>query len=120
MPSAHLPQDASSTAVLVGTSPLPARPLAAARQSWGSADPATAADPRVADSPRGLDEMLPVVLVRAPSTASSCIVVLRSELPLATGSSLACALAPSGAGATAVAANPDSPNSLPRSLENHP
>src|SRR5215469_981554 len=120
MTSAHLPQDASSAGAPVGTSPLPARPLPSARQSSGSADPATAADPRVADSPRELDESFPVARVRAPSTASSCTVVLRSELPLATGSSLACALAPSGAGATAVAVDPDSPNSLPRSLENHP
>ena len=63
--------------------------------------------------------MLPVVLVRAFSTPSSCTVALRSEPPFATGSSPARALAPSGAGATGVAADLGSPNSLPRSGENH-
>src|SRR5215469_6288951 len=120
MPSVHPPQDASSSAAPGGTSRLLARSLASVRQSSGSADPATAADPRVAGSPKGLDESFPVAPARAPSTASSCTGVLRSELPLATGSSLACALAPFDAGATAVAVDPDSPNSLPRSSENHP
>src|SRR5215831_2796813 len=120
MPLLHPPRDASSSAAPGGTSLLLARSLASVRQSSGSAHPATAADPRLADSPTGLGECFPVVLVRAPSTASFCTVVLRSELPLAICSSLACALAPSGAGATAVAADPDSPNSLPRSWENHP
>ena len=76
--------------------------------------------PCVADSPRGLDESFPIARVRAPSTASSCTVAPRSELPLATGSSFACAPAPCGAGATAIAAYPDSPSSAPRSEENHP
>src|SRR5215469_13445835 len=113
MPSGALLQDASLGAALAGTSPLPARSLALAPQSSGSADPATAADPRVADSPRGPAEMFPIARVRAPSTASSCTVAPHSELPLATGSSFACALAPCGAGATAVAADPGSPSSAP-------
>src|SRR5215469_5917123 len=120
MPSVHPPRDGSSNAALACTSPLLARSPVSVRQWSGSADPVTPADPPAADLPRGLSEMLPVVLVRAFSTASSCTVDLRSELPLATGSSRACALAPSGAGATVVAADPGSPNSVPRSAENHP
>src|SRR5215471_4871022 len=111
MPSAPLPRDASSSAALAGTSPLLARSLASVRQWSGSADPVTPADPPVAGLPRGLREMLPVVLVRGFSTAFSCTVALRSELPLAAGSSPACALAPSGADATVVAAHHGSPNS---------
>ena len=83
--------------MLAGTSSLLVRSLALVRQ-WGSADPVTSADPCAADLPMGLSEMLPVVLVRPLSTASSCTVALRSELPLAAGSSLACALASCGAG----------------------
>src|SRR5215467_13825520 len=109
MPSVDLPQDVSSGAALAGSSPPPARSHASARQSSGLPDPATAADPHVADSPRELDESFPIARVRAPATASSCTVAPRSELPLATGSSFACALAPCGAGATAVAACPGSP-----------
>src|SRR6516164_3970276 len=120
MPSMHPPRDGSLSAALAGTSPLLARSLASVRQGSGSVDPVTPADPPVAGLPRGLGERLLVVLVRALSTASSCTVALPSERPLATGSSLACALAPSGAGATGVAADPGSPNSLPRSVENHP
>src|SRR5882724_613249 len=48
---------------------------------------------------------------------SSCNAALRSELLLATGSSTGCAPAPSGVGATAVAADRDSPSSAPRSAE---
>src|SRR5215467_6060990 len=120
MPSEHLLQDVSSGAALAGTSPLPARLPASARQSSGSADPATRVDPRVADSPRGLTQMLPIVRVRTPATTSSCTVAPRSELPLATGSSFVCALTPCGAGATAVAAYPGSPSSAPKSSGNHP
>src|SRR6516164_2564708 len=120
MPSVHPPRDGSSSAALAGTSRLLARSLASVRQWSGSADPVTPADLPVAGLSRGLGEMLPVVFVRALSTASSCTVALRSERPLAIGSSLACALAPFGAGATGVAAHPGSPNWLPRSVENHP
>src|SRR5215467_1892433 len=120
MPSANLLQDVSSGAALAGTSPLPARSHASARQSSGLPDPATAADPCVADLPTGLAETLPIARGRVPATASSCTVAPRLELPLATGSSFACALAPGGAGATAVAADPGSPSSAPRSSGNHP
>ena len=74
-------------------------------------------NPAVAGWPRGLTETPPVALVRAPSTTSFCSAAPRSEPPLATGSSSGCAPAPSGAGATAVAADPGSPNSVPRSAE---
>src|SRR5215813_3967683 len=110
MPSAPPHRDASSSAAPAGTSALLARWLASVRQSSGSADPLTPADPCVVGLPRGLSERLPVVLVRALATVSSCTVALRSELPLA----------PSGAGAIATAADPDSPNLVPRSWENHP
>jgi hypothetical protein len=78
------------------------------------------ADPAVAGSPTELGEMPPTVFVPLPATASSCSGDLRSGPPLATGSSSACAPAPSGAGATTVAANRDSPNSALRFVESHP
>src|SRR5215472_16384989 len=89
MPSVDLLQDVSSGVALAGTSPLPARSHASARQSSGLPDPATAADPHVADSPRELDESFPIARVPAPATACSCTLTPRSELPLATGSSCA-------------------------------
>src|SRR6516165_229696 len=82
MPSVHPPRDGSSSAALAGTSRLLARSLASVRQWSGSADPVTPADPPVAGLPRGLSQRLPVVLVRALSTASACTVALRSERPV--------------------------------------
>src|ERR1022692_1321223 len=117
MPSGLPLQDASSSAPPPHISLLPVRSLASARQSSGSAHPATSADPPVAGWPRGLTETTPVAFVRAPSTTSFCSAAPRSEPPLATGSSSAYVPAPSGADATAVAANPDSPHSVPRSAE---
>src|SRR6266851_8650211 len=64
--------------------------------------------------------MLPVASGRLPATISSYSVGLHSEPPPAAGSSVACAPAPCGAGATAVAADRDSPHSVPRSVESHP
>src|SRR5947208_2205149 len=78
---------------------------------------ATPADRVVAGSPIGLTETPPVVSVRLPEITSSCSVSLRSMPRLATDSSSACAPVPSGVGATAVAADHDSPSSAPRSAE---
>src|SRR5438445_7519310 len=118
MPSVHPPRDASSSAAPRDSSLLPVRSRGSAPQSSGSADPATSADPLVAGWPSQLTETTPVALVPAPPTASSCNVALRSELPLATGSSVGCAPAPSGA--TAAVAGPGSPHSVPRSAETDP
>src|SRR5229473_2898613 len=117
MPSVRPPQDASSSAAPRGISLLPVRSPGSAPRSSGSADPAVLVDPPVVGWPRELSETTPVVPVRAPAITSSCNAALRSELPLATGSSTGCAPAPSGAGPTAVAADRDSPSSLPRSAE---
>src|SRR2546425_2267919 len=65
----------------------------------------------------GLTEMPPVALVPILATTASCSVSLRSAPRLATDSSSACAPVPSGVGATAVAADLDSPSSEPRSPE---
>src|SRR6267143_4324634 len=92
--------------------PLPAQAPASTPRSSGSGGLATPADPSVAGSPTELAGMPPAVFVPRPATASSCSGDLRSGLPLATGSSSACAPAPCGAGATTVAADRDSPSSV--------
>src|SRR4030095_12587708 len=117
MPSVRPPQDVSSSAAPPDISLLPVRSPGSAPRWSGSADPANAADPPVVGWPRELSETTPVVPARAPAITSSCNAALRSELPLATGSSTGCAPAPSAAGATAGAADRDSPSSLPRSAE---
>src|SRR6202521_4130147 len=63
--------------------------------------------------------MPPVVPVRLPATTSSCSVSLRSEPRLAVDSSSASVPVPSGVDATVVAADRDSPSSVPRSAESH-
>src|SRR3984957_543374 len=120
MPSAGPLRDGSASVGPLDTSPLLARSPDLARRSSGSVDPATPADPPVADLPTALDGTPPTVFVPLPATASSSSGHLRSVPLLATDSSSACALAPGGAGATAVAADPDSPSSAPRSPESHP
>src|SRR6266446_2183381 len=120
MRSAHPLRDGSSSVGPRDTSPLLARSPDSVRRSLGSVDPVAPADRAVAGSPTELAEMPPTVFVPLPATASSYSGDLRSGPPLATGSSSACAPAPCGAGATTVAANRDSPNSVPRSVESHP
>src|SRR5439155_13226368 len=80
-----------------------------------SVDPATPEDRVVAGWPTEPAGMIPAARVRVPATTSSYSAGLRSGPPLATGSLCACGPAPCGAGATAVAADPGSPNSAPKS-----
>ena len=84
-------------------------------ESSGSTGPALLAGLAVVDSPRGLILATPAALGLLSATALSCGVSLRSWLLHATGSSLAFAFAPTGGGATAAAADPGSPSSIPRS-----
>src|SRR5450759_5096915 len=116
-PSVRPPQEASATAAPQDISPLPAQSPVSARQSSDSFGPVTPTDLAVAGLPTAPTRTTPVASVRLPATTPSCAGALRSAPPLATGSSDACAPAPSGAGATTVAADPDSPSSVPRSAE---
>src|SRR6266849_6517459 len=119
MPSGDPPRDASASVAPQDTSPLPPQSPASAWQSSGSVGPATPAGRAAAGSPMVLIGSPPVVPVPLPATTSSSSAALRSEPPLAVGSSSRYAPAPSGVGATAVAADPDSPSSAPRSAESH-
>src|SRR5450759_5223445 len=116
-PSVRPPQDAAATAAPQDISPLPAQSPVSARRSSDSFGPVTPTDLAVAGLPTAPTRTTPVASVRLPATTPSCAGALRSAPPLATGSSDACAPAPSGAGATTVAADPDSPSSVPRSAE---
>ena len=91
-----------------------ARSLASARQLSESVGPATPADRAAVGWPMGPGGTLPVASVRLLATTASCSAGPRSAPRPATGSSFACALAPCGAGATAVVVDPGSPSSAPK------
>src|SRR5439155_18647008 len=104
-----------SVDALRDTSPLPAGSPGSVPRSSGSVDPATPEDRVAAGWPTEPAGMIPAARVRVPATTSSYSAGLRSGPPLATGSCCACGPEPCGAGATAVAADPGSPNSAPKS-----
>src|SRR6266576_6751417 len=71
------PQDASATAAPRDTAPLPARPLASARQSSESVGLATPADRVGVGSPTALTGTTPVAPAPLPATTASCSADLR-------------------------------------------
>src|SRR5260370_8030399 len=80
------PRDASATAALPDTSPLPAQSSGSGRRWLESVDPATPADRAGAGSPTGLTGTPSVALVPILETTASCSAGLRSAPPLAAGS----------------------------------